>query len=130
VAIAQRQFPGVVPRAATRPAPSPQARPQTQTRARRRVKHRSLIAPIAAAIALAAALVAYIYGHAQVTDVSYQRVRLQRQMQALQAQQQQLKAESIKRRDKDAVEAWAKANGMVRPDGTQMALSQFARKGP
>lgn len=124
MAIAQRPLPGVMSRTSARTIPAPQARPRAQVRARRRVAHRPLIASIGAAVVLAATLLAYVAGHAQMTAVNYQRVRLVRQMQSLQAQQQQLKAELIKRRNRDAVEAWAKANGMVRAEGAQMVLGR------
>jgi hypothetical protein len=57
----------------------------------------------------------YISGYVRLTAANYQKVRLLRKVQALEAQRQYLHSERVRRSEKETVERWAEANKMVRP---------------
>lgn len=73
--------------------------------------------------AFAVFLIAYVSGHALMAGVNYQKVRLLRQMQTLQATHQILHSEVIEGRTKETIEAWARAHGMVRVGTESMIVA-------
>jgi len=78
---------------------------------------------------LAALLVGYLYGHAQMTQASYFRVKLQKEEQAVRTEQNALTVRKNEKTGKDTVELWADSHGFIKPQTPPIVLQYVSREG-
>ena len=135
MAVAQRSYSAAVVRPAARPH-RPIRRPTTKaTPIRRparvgvRVSVAALVRPMVPAVMMTTLLVGYLYGHAQMTQASYFRVKLQKAEQGLRTEQNALIVRKNEKTGKDTVELWAESHGFIKPQTPPIVLQYVSREG-
>jgi hypothetical protein len=81
------------------------------------------------AAVLTSMLVGYLYGHAQMTQAGFLRVKLQKAEQALRSEQNALITLREEQSGKDTIDQWALAHGFVKTAAPPIVLQSTASEG-